>query len=547
MAIVGLVSLAWADTPRSTPDVSESRCNALASTNFSNIQDAPTQVLEAKLIAASGDAAAFCQVQGYVMPNVGFKLLLPASNWNHKLFEFGCGGSCGLTDSQECEEPVRKGYACIVSDTGHRSAMYDGLWADNNLQAQVDFGYRGIHVVTVSGKAVTEHYYGKAPEHAYFMGGSTGGRQALVEAQRFPWDFDGIIALMPWIDDTASTMTEAWAVLALKDKDGKPIVSHSDLQLVHDAALAKCDMDDGVKDGLIANPLACHFDPTDLVCKAGKSSECITQAQAEAVKKVYVGPTNSKGERTFVRGAMPASELNWEGYLVNTMPVPTSTPIVEVWATEYFRYMIMPARGSSWELTHFDFDRDYKIWGTTSESLLNAGNPDLRRFKAAGGKLIIIQGWNDPLGAIPEKTIDYYETVERTMGGRAATQEFVRLFMVPGMAHCYPCLKSASVIDYLGYLEAWGEHGKAPDKMVGAHVSESYLAAQAAHVEVSPIGPQSGIPEFNKLIALGHLRFPLDPAIPVTFTRPIYPYPTYAKYSGSGDPNQAGNFVPVEP
>ena len=515
----------WTQEVSAAPDVAATaQCSALASAEFSNIQDAPTQVTEAKLIAASGSVPALCQVQGYVTPNVGFSLQLPASNWNGKFFERGCGGSCGRTESMGCNGTVQKGYACLISDMGHRGIGLDGLWASNNLQAQVDFGYRGAHVVALAGKAIAERYYGRAPKHSYFLGCSTGGRQALVEAQRFPWDFDGIIAGGLWIDDTASTMDELWAVRALKYKDGKAILSHANLQLVHDAALAKCDLDDGIRDGIIGNPLACKFDPADLVCRAGQQSECLTKVQADAVKKVYAGPMNSKGDKFFVGGAMPGSELAWEGLLLSTAPpafgLPGSKSVVEIWATEYFRYMIMPPLGPDWKLTDFDFDRDYKRLGATSESLLNAGNPDLRKFKAAGGKLIAYQGWNDPLGAIPEKTVDYYETVEKTLGGRAETQEFFRLFMVPGMDHCTGG-DGAFAIDYLGYLEGWVERGEAPDRLIGAHIDG-----------VSDARP--------------YVTFPLNPAQHVKFTRPVFPYPIQAKYRGAGDPNRAENFVPVE-
>jgi Tannase and feruloyl esterase len=239
MVLLGGMQIGWQDA-LAAPDVAATQqCTALAGADFSAIDQAPTQIVSAQLIEQKGDASAVCQVQGYVIPNVGFRLQLPASNWNGKFFETGCGGSCGYNEgSGWCPEPAR-GYACIISDMGHRGIALDGLWATNNLQAQVDFGYRGAHVIALAGKAIAERYYGTAPKHSYFSGCSTGGRQALVEAQRFLWDFDGIIAGGLWIDDTASAMDELWAVRALKGEGGKAILSQKDLQLVHDAALAK--------------------------------------------------------------------------------------------------------------------------------------------------------------------------------------------------------------------------------------------------------------------------------------------------------------------
>ena len=513
------------------------RCNALASTDFSTIPDAPTQVVEARLIEASADVPAFCLVRGYVTPNVGFKLQLPESGWNGKFFQAGCGGACGTTETVYAygwDSAVRKGYATLTTDMGHKSGVQDGLWAYNNLQAQVDFGYRGTHVATLAGKAIVEHYYAKAPQRAYFSGCSTGGRQALVEAQRFPWDFDGIIAGGPWIDDTESAMDMVWAIRALRGPDGKSILSHADRKLIHDAALGQCDRDDGVADGLIGNPLKCSFNPDTLICAQDKGSGCLTAAQAEAVKKVYAGPMNSKGEKTFVGGPMPGSEMEWE-HLVPTKAASSaifhSRSLMEDWATEYFRYMIMPGLGSSWQLNDFDFDRDHKRLGSTSGSLLSAANPDLRKFKAAGGKLILYQGWNDPLGAIPEKTIDYYELTEKTMGGYVQMRDFARLFMIPGMGHCGG--GGASEIEYLDYLEAWVEQGKAPDVVIGTHVDmQKFLDARVENETF----------EDRALRRNSVLRDPKNRR----FTRPVYPYPIQAKYQGSGDPNKAESFVPVE-
>jgi hypothetical protein len=190
--------------------------------------------------------------------------------------------------------PLRKGYACIVSDMGHKGY---------NLQAKVDWGFRATHVAALAGKAIAEHYYQDAPKKSYFMGCSTGGRQALQEAQRFPWDFDGIIAGAPPVNLSTLYVTSAWGILATHDSNGKPLLGKADLKLVSDAAVAKCDLDDGVKDGIISDPRHCGFDPAELTCKAKQTGGCLTPAQVEAVKKVYAGPMTSGGVKLSPGGA----------------------------------------------------------------------------------------------------------------------------------------------------------------------------------------------------------------------------------------------------
>jgi hypothetical protein len=497
-------------------------CKALASVNFSKLQDAPTQIIDAQPVDARDKEPAYCRIRGYVAPQVGFELRLPSPDWNGKFIEMGCGGACGNTGwTFWC--PLHRGYACIASDMGHRGKGQDMLWSSGNLQAQLDFDTRGPHVAALAGKAITERYYGKDSRKAYFFGCSNGGTQALAEAQRFPWDFDGIVDLAGVPSYSDMNAAYLWSVRALQDKAGRPLLNRPDLQLVHDAALARCDLDDGVKDGIIGDPYHCDFDPAVLMCKAGARTGCLDKARVEAVKKVYSGPITSTGVKaSYIRGFAPGSELGWVDDDSGLDSV-NSNRIggLEEWALEVFRYMaFMPAAGPQWTLADFDFDRDYKRLGV-SETLWGASNPDLRKFRSAGGKLIMVQGWNDQ-NVVPAGQVDYYETVERTMGGRSQTQAFFRLFMVPGMNHCTGG-DGAFAIDYLTYLEAWVERGKAPDVMIGAHVLGTTWGQSLK------------------------LTFPLDRDTPIGFTRPVYPYPLRAKYKGAGDPNDAANFESVQP
>jgi hypothetical protein len=491
--------------PESGPSSSDlppiERCANLAKTDFSNIEDAPTKISQTKLSDAGSDLS-FCRVQGYVNPQVRFEIRLPVANWNGKFVETGCAGACGtIMVDWLCPTLLKKGYACLASDMGHEGRIEDGLWAYNNLQAELDFGYRAAHVTALAGKAISKHFYGRAPDRSYFCGCSTGGREGLMEAQRFPWDFDGIIAGAPASDQAGTIMTRLWAALALRASDGRLILSQADLQVVHRAVVAACDMNDGLRDGLIGDPRACHFEIGDLTCRGDAKDQCLSNEQVTALRKIYSGPTTSAGNRIYADGAlMFGSEIAFGEYY--------QSGHFSSFDTDYLKYMaFLPAPGPDWQISDLDFERYYKRFGMT-DALYAANNPDLRAFKARGGKLIMYQGWADAgAGGVPPlKAVNYYETTERTMGGPAATRDFFRLFMIPGMGHCGGG-EGASNVDYVSYLEEWVEKGRAPDALLATHT-----------------GPGESI-----------------------FTRPVFPYPKQAKYKGVGDPANADNFKPTDP
>lgn len=499
------------------------KCEGLRVADFSQVTDAPTKVMEALWIGATGEIPTSCLLRGHVAPQVGFEMKLPATGWNGKLLEVGSGGYAGSTqvtgEQQFCDDAVRRGYACIHSDHGHTSgitdkaaAALDGLWAYNNPQAEVDYAYRALHVVALAAKAISAQYYGAPSSRAYFMGCSGGGRQALVAAQRFPWDFDGIIAMEPGINFSGLFMTFLYNLRVTTDAEGKLLFAPADLDLMHKAAVAECDMDDGVADGVIGNPPACKFDPARLACAAGAADACLSEAQVTAAQKVYAGPVNSEGKKLFPGRTMPGAERGTFGF-------GAARPVAAAAIADFFRYMaFVPDAGPGWKLTDFDFDADYKRLGLM-ESLYAATNPDLRQFKEAGGKLMLVQGWDDGGSALPLNTIDYYEMVQKAMGGRKHTEEFARLFMMPGREHCAGG-DGASVADFLGHLEAWVERDTAPDLIKASRIERSLNAADG-------------------------VREPTD-ASKIIFTRPIYPYPIRAKYKGSGDPKDYRSFKPVK-
>ena len=492
----------------------------LPTADFTTIQDAPTQVTEARVVDATSDVPAHCRVEGYVSPNVEFVLRLPrSSDWNGKFLEASPGGYGGSTEARApwCLEGLRRGYACITHDTGHTGIGSRASWAYNNLQAEFDYGIRGHHVVALAGKAIIEHYYGRAPEFSYHVGCSGGGKQGMVEAQRFPWNFDGILAIEP-STVTASGILLLWNALATHDEDGNPLFTPADLDVLHAGVIAACDADDGLEDGIIGgDPRTCTFDPAELTCEPGQRSGCLSPVQVEAARKVYSGPVTSKGEKLSKYfpwyPATPGSEKG--DYFSMDLQ----------YKTNYWQYMgFNPDPGPSWKSTDFDFDHDYKRTGMMDAIVSGYSNPDLRNLKAAGGKLMVIQGWDDSGLPGPQVSVDYYEMAERIIGGRASTQEFYRLFMIPGRSHCYRGVGAFSG-DFLSYLEAWVERGQAPDMMIGYHA----LGLGLSFTESISTGANSSVPD----------RY--------DFTRPHYPYPLQARYKGSGDPNDYRSFEAFDP
>ena len=503
------------------------QCKALAGADFASIADAPARITEAQLVETTkqligdlgdpslpqvaaiavkhiGAIRPYCRVRGYVTSSVGFELLLPMENWNGKFLHVGCGDWCGTTAQVGLQCGRHPGYACIGSDMGHKGNT--GAWFRTNPQAVTDFAYRATHVATLAGKAITERFYSSRPRKAYFVGCSTGGYQGMVEAQRFPADFDGIVAGAPDMDESDLAVRSIWIKQNFFDRHGRPVLNPEEIRLLHQAALARCDLDDGVKDGIIGDPVHCRFDPAELLCKPGDARHCLDARQVKAVRNIYGAPVNSKGVVLSTRGVFPGSELNWAEMFADS------------WGDDYFRETaLLTTPGRQWTYLDFDFDRDYARSGVGT--VFSDTDPDLRRFKAAGGKLISYQGGNDAV-EIPGAIFAYYDAVEKTVGGRAATQDFFRLFAVPGMNHCTGG-DGPFLVDYLSYLEAWVEQGRAPDAMTALHVS-GLVKNESYFLNARP-----------------------DPGMPIAFSRPLYPYPLFARYTGHGDPNNAASFEPA--
>jgi feruloyl esterase len=443
---------------------------------------------------------AFCRVTGVARPVPGSEIRLevwlpPADVWNRKFAGTGNSGYSGALGYAGMEAALREGYATAGSDTGHQGG--DLKFGAGHPEKIEDWGYRAVHVMTETAKLVVQHYYGRAAARSYFTGCSTGGHQALMEAQRFPADYDGIAAGAPGNNRVRLNVGFLWSWLMLNGSAAEPL-SPSRLPLIQQAAVAACDGLDGVKDGLIGDPRRCAFDPGVLLCKGADEGGCLTAAQVTAVRRVYDGARNPRtGEQLFAgwargseAGGGPGA-AGWSGYFVG-QPEPARL--------DFWRYWVF--NDPAWDFRAFDFDRDAR-YADSKLAFLVANDPDLSAFKAHNGRLLMYHGWADPV--VPaEDSIRYYESVERIMGGHGETADFFRLFLAPGMGHCFGG-SGPNSLDVLGTLDRWVDQGLAPDRIVASH---------------------------------------LDGAI-VDRTRPLCPYPQAAHWDGKGSINTSGAFVCV--
>ena len=483
----------------------------------------PQNFTGADLSAFYSKLPAFCRVMVDAKPSadsdIKVEVWLPLEGWNGRLQGLGNGGFAGLIDNSELGAGVLRGYAAAATDTGHAGSPIDATWALGHPEKVVDFGHRGIHEMTRIAKLVVQQFYGSGPRHSYFAGCSDGGREALMEAQRYPDDYDGILAGAPanyWTallslgaaDTQALTATPAAFIPPAKI----PAIAH--------AVNAACDTLDGVADGILNDPRQCKFDPATIQCKEGEDTDtCLTSAQAATLKSIYGGLKNSKGHVLFP-GYQPGAEEGGGGWgLWITGPAPGRS-LLAAFETGYFSQMVYEKK--DWDLKTFTVDAALKDATAKTAGALNATDPDLTPFHSHGGKLILYHGWNDP--AIPAvNTVNYYGEVVGKLG-QSNTDAFVRLYMVPGMQHCNGG-PGADVLGQSGLspsdphanmrtaLEQWVEKGTAPGVIV---------ASKKSGHDQSATGD-------------------------VVMTRLLCPYPQSAHYKGSGDPAREENFACTAP
>ena len=412
-----------------------SDCGALAHakllhTTIETAQTVPSGGFTPPIGAAIKQVSAFCRITGVIMPSsdsyIRFEVWLPESNWNGKYLGVGNGGFAGVIGYQSMASNLNQGYATAGTDTGHQGTAEDASWAFHHPEKIIDFGYRGVHLTTVNAKALVKQFYQKEPARSYFSSCSDGGREALMEAQRFPDDFDGILAGAPANYWTHLVANGIGVSQSLVNPEG--YISSLKIPAIHKAALAACDAADGVKDGIINDPSRCHFNPSVLLCKGVESVDCLTAPQIQSLRVLYAGGKDSEGKSIF-SGFMPGSEDGWDQWVIGMGP---GGSFGYAYLENYFRYMVFD--DPRWNVLEAAVSDAVRQADAKTAQALNATNPDLRPFQSRGGKLILYHGWNDQ-AISPLNTIHYYKAVEKTMGDQTAS-EFVRLYMVPGMQHC---------------------------------------------------------------------------------------------------------------
>ena len=502
MRIMHLAVLIAAVTFKATP-VAAATCESLTSLSLPNTTITLAQTVSAGTFTPPGSTASqqnpplaglpsFCRVAATLRPtsdsDIKVEVWLPTANWNGKYQALGNGGWAGSILYPALAEALKRGYATSSTDTGHVGGTAKEMLG--HPEKLIDFWYRAIHEMTVKAKAITEAFYGNDPRLSYFVGCSAGGRQAMLEAQRYPGDFNGIIAGAPAINTTpmyqAARMWFPQATL----KDPASFIPPAKYPMIHQAVVNACDAIDGLKDGLIDDPRQCRFDPKVLQCKDGDSASCLTAPQVEAATKILTPVKHPHTGKELLPRMEPGSELGW-GVQAGG-PEPYNNVL------DRLKYVIF--KDPNWDWRKFNLATDLVPLEKLDDPA-NATNPNLTAFMSRGGKLLVYHGWADQQVA-PTSTINYYGNVVETMGGAARTAEWFRVFMAPGMAHCRGG-DGPNTFDALTALETWVEKGQAPAQIIASHSSSGKL---------------------NR-------------------TRPLCAYPMVAKYDGTGSIDDAANFV----
>ena len=453
-----------------------------------------------------GDWAA-CVVKGVIAPQIHFELRLPRTGWQANYLQLGCGGLCGSVNAGSapaaagCVPLTNGAFAVASSDEGHSQG--GGLFStDPALRA--DFGYKSDHLLAQVAKTVIQKYYGQAATHAYFDGCSQGGHQGLTEAQRYPDDFDGIIAGAPANNFTAlNTFSHAWTAQSVFLDGGPATLTTADLTPLHEAVLKGC----GTTDGIVTDPLGCTWDPASITCAAGQTSTasdfCLTADQVTTLRRIYSGPTDEHGELLYPGHQLRGSELNWAGIIVPTTATGTTGDMNFV--RETIRYQVFDSPQPALTYKDVTFTSSYyKKIMRPNEGMYDATDPDLTAFKKSGGKLILWHGLGDQ--HIPAVgTMAYYKAVQKAMGGRARTEDFARLFLLPGVAHCGGG-QGPGTLDALTAMVGWVTEGEAPSSLLTTSVDSSGT---------------------------------------VTASRPTYPFPYVAENTTGGPADEADSYTPV--
>lgn len=491
-----------------------SKCDQLLSLNLSHTEITTAELVFSGTLKPGGESPisglpTFCRVVASLHPvqdsDIRVEMWMPESGWNGRLEGTGNGGLAGRINYGLLKDGVRNGYAVVNTDMG--LAVPPGKDAGvfvERPERWADWGYRATHEMTLLAKQLVKAYYGRDAKKSYFTGCSTGGEQALMEAQRFPDDYDGIVGGAPAHNRTGVHVSILWN-FAVPQRSAGSYLPPVKISLLSDAVVHFCDALDGVMDGLITDPRVCRFDPASLQCKASDGEKCLTAEQVATVRALYAGPTDPKSGKQLYPGLQMGSEFGW----AQLSPAPN--PSARAPYSPVFEWVF----GEKWDWRAFDFDQDVDRLNDRLAETLNATNPDLDTFRSHGHKLLLYHGWGDSLVA-PGETINYYEAV-RTRDAElnphrdsseagGSIDASVRLFMVPGMGHCGGGPGAAS-FDPLNAMVKWVEDGTAPDVLIAA---KSISASKSGSI---------------------------------TQQRLLCPYPQVARYWGAGNADDASAYV----
>jgi feruloyl esterase len=432
---------------------------------------------------AYANLPAFCRVAATLKPTsdseIKIEVWMPLTGWNNKLLAVGNGAWAGTISYPTMATPLAAGYTTTSTDTGHTGGQ--AATFIDRPEKVIDFAYRAVHETSVAAKAISAAFYGGGPRLSYFQGCSTGGRQALTAAQRYPQDFDGIIAGATAANASRLHGTQVW-VAQQAHRDEASLIPANKYAAIHEAVLKACDALDGVTDRVLENPRQCKFDPAVLLCKEGDSATCLTAAQVETARRAYAGP-----------GLFPGYEYGSEGGWNGTLNTPVGI------AVDMYRYLVF--NNPNWDYKTLNVQKDVALFDKTIGATMNSSDTNLKPFFDRGGKLLMYHGWADP-GIPAGNSVEYYTNVVKELGGESRTTNSIRLFMLPGVGHCGGG-DGPSTFDALGTLDQWREKGTAPNSITASHST-------------------NGV---------------------VDRTRPLCPYPQVAQYKGTGDTNVAANFV----
>jgi feruloyl esterase len=466
-----------------------------ATVTLAQLVDAGAPITAGAARGGEADAAVraprpFCRIAATLTPSadsdIKIELWMPAAGWNEKFQAVGNGAFSGSIAYPAMANALRRGYAVASTDTGHTGNT--ARFALGHPEKVVDFGWRAVHEMTVASKQIVGKFYERGPRYSYWTGCSAGGRQAMKEAQRFPEDFQGIVAGAPGLDWTGRAAQATRVAKALESRAAARLLEPQRKRL-HDAALAACDAADGLKDGLIADPQRCTFDPAVTRCAGSESDGCLSDAQVETARLIYSSAVNGRSGRQ-AAGLMAGSELGWSdlGW----------TASARATGLDQFRFIVFGDQ--SWTIDRFDTDTDLARADDVDGGTINALDPNLKPFFDRGGKLIHYHGWSDPQIS-PGNSTQYYSRVTETLGGASNVHSSYRLFMAPGMGHCGGG-EGPNTFDMLTALERWVEQGQAPDSILATHSTNGA----------------------------------------VDRTRPLCPFPQIAVYKGSGNTSDAAQF-----